>query len=124
MKTKDNIILYLDGQMNGEEKAAFEKELNESPELRDELKKMKDLNAGISELKNISADEEYFVQMIPKFRNKLGQKKKFSFFPGIAYSVTTATAVIIIMLFVTNKNVKNEVPQVQNNVVTQSSSKY
>lgn len=115
----DKIILYLDGQMTGEEKAAFEKELSESRELRDELKRLKDFNAGISGLKSISTEEEYFVQMIPRFRNKLGQKKKFSFFPGIAYIVPTATAVIIIMLFVTNKNVKNDILPLQNNIATQ-----
>ena len=119
MEMNDKIILYFDGQMNGEEKTAFEKELNESRELRDELKKLKDFNAGISGLKNIPAEEDYFVQMIPKFRNRLGRKKKFSLFPGIAYIVPTATAVIIIMLLFTNKSVKNEAQPVQNNIITQ-----
>jgi hypothetical protein len=119
MKTNDKIIVYLDDQMSAEEKAAFEKELSESKDLRDELNLLKDFNSGLGGLKNISADEDYFVRMIPNFRNKLGRKKKFNFITGLAYSVTTATAVIIIMLFVTNKNVKNEVPQVQSNTVTQ-----
>jgi hypothetical protein len=115
----NKIILYLDGQMNREERAAFETELERSQALSDELKKMKNFNAGISELKNIPAREDYFVQMIPKFRGKHEQKRKFNLFPGIAYSVTTATAVIIVMLFVMNKNVKNEAQPFQNNVETQ-----
>ena len=119
MKMNNKIILYLDGQMNGEEKAAFEKELDGSQALSNELKRLKEFNTGISELKNIPAQEDYFVQMIPKFRSKHEQKRKFSLFPGIAYSVTTATAVIIVMLFVMNKNVKNEAQPFQNNEETQ-----
>jgi len=115
MKTNNKIILYFDGQMTVEERAEFEKELNESPELSDELKRLKDYKAGINELKDIPSEDEYFVHMVPKFRGKLGRKKKFSFFPGITYTVSTATAVIIIMLFVTNKNVKNEALPIQNN---------
>jgi len=119
MKTNNKIILYLDGQMTGEEKAAFEKELSESALLRDELKRYKDFNSEISGLINIPSEEEYFVQMIPKFRSKFVQKKKPGFLPGLAYGVTTATAVLIIMLFVTNKNVKNDAPLVQNNTASQ-----
>jgi len=87
--------------------------------LKDELNRAIEFKSGINRLKNITADEDYFVQMVPKFRNKLGQKKKFSFIPGIAYSASTATAVILIMLFVTNKNVKNQAPPVQNVIVNQ-----
>jgi hypothetical protein len=115
MKTNDKIIQYLDGQLSREEAAAFEKELSESRELRDEVKSIKNFNAGISGLKNIAADEDYFVQMIPRFRSKFSLRKRFSFLSGLAYSASTATAVILIMLFVTNKNVKNEAPAVHNN---------
>jgi hypothetical protein len=113
----NKIILYLDGQMSPEEKISFEKEISGSQILRDELKTVMEFKSGINGLKNIVSDDDYFVQMIPKFRNKLGQKKKFSFMPGIAYSATTATAVILIMLFVTNKSVKNQGPPVQNAIV-------
>jgi hypothetical protein len=119
MKTNNKIIIYLDGQMTVEEKAAFEKELSESGLLRDELKRYKDFNSEISGLKNIPAEEEYFVQMIPKFRSKFVQKKKPGFLPGLAYGATTATAVLIIMLFVTNKSIKNETPIVPNNTSVQ-----
>jgi hypothetical protein len=116
----DKIILYLDGQMTGKEKDSFEKELNESKLLRDELDRLKAFNAGISKLNNISAGEEYFVQMIPKFRSKREQKRKFGLFPGIAYGVSTATAVIIVMLFVTNKTVTNKTISVQANVISEN----
>jgi hypothetical protein len=119
MKMNDKIILYLDGQLTGEERTAFEKELSESKSLKEQLNRMKDFNAGLGELKNISAENDYFVQMIPKFRSKHAQKKKFRFFPGITYSVSTATAIIIVMLFVTNKNVKNEIHPAQNNPVSE-----
>lgn len=124
MEINDKIILYLDGQLSRDEAAAFKKELSESKTLRDELKKVKDFNSQISSLNNIAADEDYFVQMIPKFRNKFGLRKRFNLLSGLAYSASTATAVIIIMLFVTNKNVNNEVPVVLNNNITAHQSSF
>jgi hypothetical protein len=115
MKTSNKIILYLDGQMSADEKATFEKELNSSQPLRDELKLLTDFNSGIKELKNIPAEEDYFVQMIPNFRNRSERKKKFRLFPGITYSVTTATAVFIVMFFIMNKSTKDNNIAVQNN---------
>ncbi|MDR3628637.1 MAG: hypothetical protein P4L45_17460 [Ignavibacteriaceae bacterium] len=115
MKNSDKIILYLDGQMSAEEKTAFEEELNNSQPLRDELKLLTDFNSGIKGMKNIPVEEDYFVQMVPKFRGRAERKKKFRLFPGIAYSVTTATAVFIVMFFVMNNNTKNDNIAVQNN---------
>lgn len=115
MKTSDKIILYLDGQMNAEENAAFEKELNSSQQLRDELRLLTNFNSGIKELKNVPVEEDYFVQMIPKFRDRFERKKKFRLFPGITYSITTATAVFIVMFFIMNKSTKNDNVAVQNN---------
>ncbi|MGA7722818.1 MAG: hypothetical protein WCA84_16755 [Ignavibacteriaceae bacterium] len=119
MKMNIKIILYLDGQLTGEERTAFEKELSESKYLKEQLIRVKNFNTGVSELKNITVGDDYFVQMIPKFRNNKAQKRKLRFFSGITYSVSTATAVLIVMLFVTNKNIKNDIQPVQNNMVSE-----
>jgi len=113
MKTSDKIILYLDGQMASDEKAAFEKELSTSETLRNELNLIRDFNSGIKELKNIPVEDDYFVRMIPNFRGRIERKKKYRIFPGIAYSITTATAVLIVMFFVFNRNSNNNAVPVQ-----------
>jgi len=117
MKISDKIVLYLDGQMAPDEKAAFEKELNASALLREELNFVKNFNSGIKELKNIPAEEDYFSQMIPKFRGRMEHKEKSRMFPGIAYGITTATAVLIVMFFIFNRNSNNIAIPVQNTQV-------
>ncbi len=114
MKIDNRIILYVDGQMNEEEKSSFEKELNSSPILKVELEKYKALHSGFSDLKNISVKEDYFIQMVPRFRGREEQKKRMKYAPKIALGMTTITAVIIIAFLLMNRNIKKEPVIVQN----------
>ncbi|MCL5031249.1 MAG: hypothetical protein M1480_19775 [Bacteroidetes bacterium] len=107
MKTDERIILYLDGQMNEDEKASFEKEIISSLELTDELNTYKKFLSGISDIKNVPVDNEYFVQMIPKFRGRLELQRKLKLLPKLVFSVTTIAAVLIFFIFTFNKNNKN-----------------
>ncbi len=124
MKVDEKIILYVDGQMNEEEAASFENEISASPKLTEDLIKYKKFLSGISEIKDIPVDDEYFVQMIPKFRGRLELKRKLKFIPKIAFGITTLAAVLIFVIFTLNKNNKNEVPILQNtiNQITSSGS--
>ncbi len=99
MKINDRIILYVDGQLNAEEKAAFEKELANSLLLKTELEKYKKFLTGIKELKTPSLDESYFTEMIPRFRGRAEEKKKLSFIPKLALGTTAISIILIVFLF-------------------------
>lgn len=107
MKTDERIILYVDGQMNEDEKASFEKEINNSTDLTDEINKYKKFLSNISDIKNVPVDNEYFVQMIPKFRGRLELQRKLKLLPKLVFSVTTIAAVLIFFIFTFNKNNKS-----------------
>jgi hypothetical protein len=106
----EKIILYSDGRLTEEEKAAFENELGKSPQLREELKYYNSIIGNLKELKHITTDEGYFVQMIPKFRGRLNLKNRTKYIPRLAFSVTTLTAVIVAAFFLLNKNIRNDIP--------------
>ncbi len=107
MKIDERIILYLDNQMNADEKASFEKELNSSAKLADDLNKYKEILSDISNVNNISTANDYFVQMIPKFRGRLELQKKLKLMPKLVFSFTTIAAILIFFIFTFNQNNKN-----------------
>lgn len=124
MKASDKIILYLDGQLNEDERIRFEKELESSAELRNELTKFRKFAAEIGELKNIETEPDYFVNMVPHFRERLSAKKKYKLMPRLALGLSTITAIAIILIFVLNYKT-TEVNNIANNIsdsVTQNYS--
>ncbi len=90
----DKIILYADNQLNAEEKKQFEKEIQNSPQLKKELDVYLQLLNEINELKNVPLQEDYFIQIVPKFRAVLA-KKEVSFKKPI---LATAFSVIAFFL--------------------------
>ena len=120
MKSEDKFILYLDNQMNESEKASFEKELDSSPQLKSELENFKKLLGKINDAKDVAADEEYFVEMIPKFHGRLQLKQRIKFMPKLAFGMTTIAAVLVILIAVLNRNM-NKV-SVQNKPAVQAAN--
>ena len=107
-KINDKIILYLDGQMSDDEKLVFEDELKRSETRRRELEDYKNFLGDIKEVQNISIDENYFSQMIPKFRGRMEERSKFRIIPKFALGITTIAAVLLLVLYISkNKSVKN-----------------
>ena len=123
MKANDKIILYVDGQMNDDERAAFEKDLLNSSALRDELESYKKFLLSLKELKEVNPEEEYFIQMIPKLRGRIEERKKAKYIPKLALSFTTITAVTVVLIFsFLNKGVKKEIPVVPSSTSSQTGS--
>jgi hypothetical protein len=101
MKMDDRIILYLDNQMTDEEKIKFEAELNESSLLKNQLQNYQDALRNLTIDKEKYKDSDYFVNLIPKFRNtRFGYKKKSKV--KIAYALSTLAAIIILVLIIIN----------------------
>ncbi len=98
---RKKIITYLDDSMTPEEKILFEKELEDSRELRKELLDFRLLAETIKKDAEPSVNESYFINILPEFYSRKSKKKKFTI-PRIAYSLTAAAAVILIIFFIFN----------------------
>lgn len=109
----EKLIKYFAGEMNPSEKEEFEETINESPSLQEEFVKYSNFFSNINETKNPEVEENYFINLIPEFRNKLGQRRGKKYHP--VFSFTTAVlAVIIIFLFIPNNE---KIVEEGNNIV-------
>ena len=99
MKNENKIISYLDGQMDEEERRLFLSELESNAELKAELSEYRKFMENINSLKNIKTDPDYFINIIPEFRKSAVKKKKLGIIPKLALGFTTATVVLLILIF-------------------------
>lgn len=88
MTNKERILRYLAGKMNEAEKKSFEKDLELSGDLADDMNKINNHLKNIKYDRQIELDENYFTNLIPKVRSRLELKKEakydFSFRRGLA----------------------------------------
>ena len=101
MKIDKRIILYLDNQMNDEEKRIFEIELSKSVELSMQMESYKSIMHSMKIDENDFHDQDYFVNLIPKFRKNLSSNKK-SFKVRAAYAFTAAASVLVLVILIFN----------------------
>jgi hypothetical protein len=101
MKIDKRIILYLDNQMNDEEKRIFEVELSKSVELSKQMESYKSIMHSMKIDENDFHDQDYFVNLIPRFRKNLSSNKK-SFKVRTAYAFTAAASVLVIVVLIFN----------------------
>ncbi|HVO73344.1 MAG TPA: hypothetical protein VMT35_04935 [Ignavibacteriaceae bacterium] len=97
MNNKDRIILYLDDQLSSGEREKFEEDLSNNPELRKELENYKKMLGNLKSMNILSADELYFVNNIPRFREKPGGKRKRAAVKGIIYASSALVIVFLIL---------------------------
>ncbi len=94
MKNDERIIKYLDGELEEEEKALFEKDLSRSETLRKELAAYKKVLTAFDEQKLFETESMYFTNLVPAIREKLGQRETINPFRKLGY------AAAFILLFV------------------------
>jgi hypothetical protein len=106
MNSKNDLIFkYIEGDMNERERILFESELKNSISLQKELDRYKAIYTKFSAYKDISADEDYFINMVPRFRSKLpGEIKKFPL-PRFAFGSAVVIVTALFMFLLLNKNV-------------------
>ena len=109
MKRDKKIFLYLDGELTPEEKEAFEKELENSPELQEELKLFRNFISSVEETKDIHSSNNYFDNIIPEFRNKLENNKSRKYYPKIAYAFPILVVLFLVFFFLFNVQNKKTV---------------
>lgn len=101
MKIDKRIILYLDNQMNDEERRVFEIELNKSSELSKQIESYKSVMQSLKVDEQNFANEDYFVNLVPKFRETMSvNKKPFKF--RTAYALTAVVSVLAFILLIFN----------------------
>jgi hypothetical protein len=109
MKKPDQIIKYLDGTLDFNERDEFEKELNSSEELKSEYEQLKRKLNFLKTIKNPELDERYFSNQIYQLRNKLRPQKSFSRKKYIIeYGSAIAVLLIAALVFVFNSPFLNE----------------
>jgi hypothetical protein len=115
MNSKNDLILrYIEGNLTEEEKIRFETELNNSPSLQKELSMYKTVFNEFSGYKEIPADDDYFRNMIPRFRSKLPGKLKRFPLQRVAFVSSACLIVVMFMFLLLNKN--NQVPNITNKI--------
>lgn len=102
MKTDKRISLYLEGELSPEEKKSFEKELQNSTELQNELIRYRKFISAIEETKNISVESDYFSNIIPEFRRRLEERKEKRIYPKIAYAFPALVILFLVFFFLFN----------------------
>ena len=103
MKTNnERILYYISDRLNREERILFEEELKKSGKLRTEFDHIKFQLDSLSRGKEFETDETYFTNLLPKVYQRIDKQKKFRKFGGIYYLVPTATAVVVLFLFLLN----------------------
>jgi len=108
MKIDKRIILYQDNQMSDSERSAFESELIKSGELSKQLEAYKSALRSLNIDEQSFVDEDYFVNLVPNFRNNLlAAKKSFKF--KTAYALTAVTLVLITVVLFFNPFTKIEI---------------
>lgn len=100
MKIDKRIILYLDNQMSDLERKDFEIELSKSDELLKQMESYRSALKGLKVDKQNPTEEDYFVNLVPKFRQNLSTRKKpFKIKTAFAFSVAASILIIFMLVF-------------------------
>ena len=109
MKTnKEKILKYISGQLTQEELIIFEEELKSSDQLKLDYDNIKLQLVDLSIRKEFETNEIYFANLLPRVYQRIDKKKKFRKFRGIYYLVPTASAVVVLFLFLLNTKTNND----------------
>ena len=115
MNTMNELIIkYIEGSLDDKERTMFEKELSNSPSLQKELSKYKTVFNEFSDYKEISVDDDYFMNMVPRFRSKLPGKLKR--FPLYKIAFASAASLIVVMFLFLLWNRTDQTPNITNNL--------
>lgn len=96
---------YIEGELYGEELINFEDEINISASLKREIDNYKNTVNNFKSLINVKADEEYFVNILPRFNERPAEQSKPLFRPSFATGgLLIALAAVILFLIINNNH--------------------
>ncbi len=93
-KYDDIIIKYFDGQLSVNEIKEFERELETNTELKNAFENYRKVNEFFSTKDEQLADQDYFNEIIPRFRQKLDKVSYVSPIRKIGFSFATILLII------------------------------
>ncbi|OGU65609.1 MAG: hypothetical protein A2W30_08760 [Ignavibacteria bacterium RBG_16_36_9] len=102
MTTDERIIKYIENELSPQERNAFEVELNNSVELREELNKYLKVKAETDEIKKLKLNPLYLDSILPELKNKLNPPKTFSVKRNLGYAF--GVMLVFILSIVVLKN--------------------
>ena len=88
MNNDEKIIKYLDGELQEEEKALFEKDLSDSEVLRNELAAYKKVITEFNDQKYFNTESTYFTNLVPAIREKLEQRETINPFRKLGFAAS------------------------------------
>ncbi len=101
MKKDERLRKYIDGELSGEELINFEKEINNSAELKSEINSYRNTLRHFEKIKNVKSDEYYFTNILPRFRENLAGKKRSNLKTSLAFGIVIVVLIAIIVFFLT-----------------------
>lgn len=125
MKTNnEKVLAYLADVMSESEKTEFEKEMQNSDELKMLVEKYSANMDSLKTINDVSLDEMYFANLLPKVRTKLDESKKSKSFNWFVTSIPAAVLSIFVLfnIFYLNTETPQTFQQILNKVVAESDS--
>ena len=102
MTTDERIIKYIENELSQKDRIAFEVELNNSVELREELNKHLIVKKETKKLKELKLSSLYLDTILPEFRNKLETRKSLSFKKNLGYAFGIMLVFILSVVILKN----------------------
>ncbi|MEW6194566.1 MAG: hypothetical protein AB1521_05345 [Bacteroidota bacterium] len=98
-KNDEQILKYLSGLMNQDEKILFEREMSSSSELKKDFDNIEQEFKKLLEVKDIAVNETYFANLTPRVKEKLKLAGKKSWYAKLYYVVPVTAAVLVAIMF-------------------------
>lgn len=102
MTTDERIMKYVEIELSEKERAAFEAELNDSEELRQELNKYLKVKRESGNLKELKLSPLYLDSILPEFRKKFETRKSLSFKKNLGYAFGMMLVFILSVVILKN----------------------
>ncbi len=114
MTTDERIVKYIENELSPQERNAFEVDMNNSVELREEFEKYLKVNAETDEIKKLKLNPLYLDSILPEFRDKLDAPKIFSVKRNLGYAFGAMLVFILSIVVLKNFfNAKTELTDLQ-----------
>jgi hypothetical protein len=104
-------VKYLDGDLTPEDKIILEKEISSSEELQHQTRLLKTTLEKSGVLKEARIGDDYFINMIPKFRLKKNDRQIVVMNPAIAGGVLMILTFVLTLFFLDSKTINNVVSE-------------
>jgi hypothetical protein len=102
MTTDERIIKYVENELTAEERIAFELDLGNSLELKEEFEKFLRVKNETDEFNTLKMNPLYLDSIIPEFRNKLETPKSVSIKRNLGYAFGVMLVFIISIAVLNN----------------------